>query len=230
MRKKILFVTLLAFAISGVFGKVHALWDPILPTDPVKATFHHPGPTSYWQTTLSMVPDGYDVSNGTYVGWCVDEYHYIYQDSTVDVELYSSYDPNLPTYFITGAGARGTNDFDLVNWIINNKVDENGDPITDWLPVQEAIWYFVNGGGLPTTTTGEYLRQGALNYEASFGTFEPGTGEFMAIVLDTNTGKNQGTIIEVPVSPVPEASTLLLFGSGLSGLLVLARKKGLIRL
>ena len=39
----------------------------------------------------------------------------------------------------------------------------------------------------------------------------------------------QDTIIEVP-NPIPEASTLLLFGSGLSGLLVIARKKGLIRL
>lgn len=31
-------------------------------------------------------------------------------------------------------------------------------------------------------------------------------------------------------APVPEASTLMLFGSGLSGLLFLARRKGLIKL
>ncbi len=69
------------------------------------------------------------------------------------------------------------------------------------------------------------------------GDYVPGAGNIVAVLCyadgynreNEKTFCTQDAIIEVQNS-VPEASTLLLFGSGLSGLLVIAKKKGLIRL
>jgi hypothetical protein len=52
------------------------------------------GTQSYFDTKLTGVPSGYDVANGTYVGWCVDKRTEIsYSPANHEVRLFSSIDP-----------------------------------------------------------------------------------------------------------------------------------------
>jgi len=177
------------------------------------------------------VPSGYDVSNGTYVGWCVDESHTTANNSTKDVYLRNtSYYEGPPDdqftpktsieywrdgtqYFVDGS-------WNIVNYILNHKVGD------DWNSTQLAIWLFVNNHDWDHVKDDADAR--TMIYNAiDFGqAYWPAAGEVIAVAVDA--GENQGTIIEV-TRPVPEASTLLLFGCGLCGLLFFARKKRLIR-
>jgi len=67
-----------------------------LPDFPVNAVFAHWGTESYWDTTISGIggpEEGYYVWDDTWVGWCVDEYDYIYPGTNYEINLSSTYDP-----------------------------------------------------------------------------------------------------------------------------------------
>ncbi len=211
-------VPLIVLTIVAIHHEAAALPELTLPTHLVTARFIYPGAGSYWDVELSGVGSGYSVGDGTYAGWCVDQTGLLSEGSSYTVRLYSSYDPSVPTYLGGGQqGARPRNDFDLVNWIINNRQGYNRED------VQEAIWYFVDGGADPSTPEARELRDAALSHEG----FVRGPGQYVAVVLDPDPAyaqqtKLQHTFIEVPI---PEASTLMLFGSGLCSLLWGVRRK-----
>ena len=69
-----------------------------LPNETVSIKLRNPGPTSYFATNLSNVPEGYDVSNGMYSGWCSDLDHTIAMNRTYNITLYSSYNDTLPSH------------------------------------------------------------------------------------------------------------------------------------
>jgi len=178
-------ILLFIFSVSTAF----AAPSINLPTDPVQAKFDYPGPNSYWKITLSGVDAGYDVSNGAYVGWCVDEDHSISNHATRTVTLYSSYDP---------ANLYSDDDWDLVNWILNHKQG------SDWWDVQRAIWYFIDGGVYPTGYPDaiDMVEDAMVNGE----NFEPGPGQILAVVCWIGVTV-QTTFIEVTVplnNVVPE--------------------------
>ena len=175
------------------------------------------GENSYWTMYLHDLPPGdYDVVEGYYPSWCVDPDHGIKSNNDYHpVYLYSSYDVNMPTDF-------SDPDWDKINYIINNKQGSAPD-------IQKAIWHFVDGlGGTPYTGSDPEVLAMISDANTYGAGFEPESGQLIAVLCDAGEGI-QNTFIEVN-RPVPEASTLLLFGSGLSCLLVLARKKGWIRL
>lgn len=75
------------------------------------------GTDSYFDTTLSGVPSGSDVSDGTYPGWCSDEDHGIHSGTiyTYTMTFISSYDVgNIPSWFADEY-------LDKVNYILNNR-------------------------------------------------------------------------------------------------------------
>jgi hypothetical protein len=189
----------------------------LLPQESVSMKNCGLGQTSYWTMYLHNLPPGdYDVVEGYYPAWCVDPNHVMKSNTDYyPVDLYSSYDANMPAHF-------SDPDWDKVNYIINNKQGTVAD-------IQQAIWHFVDGvGGTPYTGSDPdtlAMITGANTYGQGF---EPDRGQLIAVLCDAGE-ERQNTFIEVN-RPVPEASTLLLFGSGLSSLLVFARKKGLIRL
>ncbi|MCD6468328.1 MAG: hypothetical protein J7L32_03345, partial [Thermoplasmata archaeon] len=149
-----------------------------LPTESVTMVVH-PGSSSYFDTTLSDVPHGYDVTNGTYVGWCCDEDHTITPGTVYSVHLYSSYDPNMPDYFKDP-------DWDMVNYILNHKQGTPDD-------VQAAIWYFIDHGNMPSSQAGKDMVNDALAHGEGF---KPACGQIMAVICDA--GENvQHTFIEV---------------------------------
>jgi len=155
-----------------------------LPSGQVHATFTHYGPSSYWNIELSDVPPGYDVTNGNYVGWCVDSSHHLTNGATHWVTLYSSYE--LPS-----GHRQSGKEWPEVNWIINNK--PSGMSIDD---IQEAIWAFIDGGvktGHPDDI------QDLIDEADTHSDYEPGIGELLAVYVDadTDTVTRQGTFIEV---------------------------------
>jgi len=150
-----------------------------LPPGGFSAVFAYPGPTSYWQVTLANVADGCVVDDGVFVGWCVDEGNYIYPGTVYHPVLYSSYDPNLPSY-------AQDPDWDMVNYILNHKQGTYED-------VQAAIWYFVDGGNWPADPDAQAMINDALAHEG----YVPPAGAIVAIILDLGD-KVQLTIIEVP--------------------------------
>lgn len=95
------------------------------------------GTQSYFNTTLSQVPPGYDVTNGSYLGWCVDSRTNMARSpATHEVRLFSSTTPPVEL-----ADKR----WDMVNYILNHKQGDTTD-------IQQAIWYFINFVGNYTPT------------------------------------------------------------------------------
>ena len=153
-----------------------------LPPNPVTMTVSD-GTDSYFITVLSNVPSGYDVTNSTYLGWCVDRRYTIPRDPTShEVMLYSSCDPDSLPEDIK------YEDWDMVNYILNHK---NG-TMTD---IQDAIWYFINmvDSYTPSTSAGWAMVNDAL---ANGAGFVPGPCEVIAVICYPEE-ETQITIIEL---------------------------------
>ena len=150
-----------------------------LPPNKVSLTVEWPSTECYYYIDLGNVPSGYHVFNGTYIGWCVDEFHVIVPDETYWAKMYSSYDPENP---------HPDEDWDMVNYILNNKQGS-------WEDVQHAIWFFVDGGKWPDSPAAQAMVNEAL---AKGEGFTPGPGQILAVVLYIE-GCVQIPIIEVTV-------------------------------
>jgi hypothetical protein len=163
-----------------------------LPTDVIHAVFYHYGPVSYWETDLSGVPNGYDVNNGAYVGWCVDNHHgLIYPGLDYTIQLFSSYDAG---FFLNHPGWSGNFQYSwpCVNWIINHKDSYSIDQI------QDAIWYYVDGGVDPGGPAHNLIIDAFNNGQ----NYVPQTGDVMAVLCFPNPNNQHGldvqhTFIEV---------------------------------
>ena len=154
-----------------------------LPPGTVNATFNYPGSNSYWSTTLSNVPSGYDVTNAIYVGWCCDETFTINNGATLGVKLYSSYDPLDPYTHNVDPG-----DWNKVNYIINNKQGTADD-------VQAAIWHYIDSNGGNQADPDVIAME--ADADANGGSFVPTPGQLLAVVLYKEG--SQTTFIEVIV-------------------------------
>jgi hypothetical protein len=141
---------------------------------------------SYFDTMLSEVPSGYDVTNGTYHGWCVDvRTEMARTPATHPVFLYSS--TSAPGELANGA-------WNLINYILNHKQGSVQD-------IQQAIWYFasMDSDYAPTSPTAWKIINDTL--ENGNG-FVPSQGEIVAVIcyptiLFPNQPDVQISIIEV---------------------------------
>ena len=161
----------------GVRGCVNPdkIWN--LPTGTitvVMASGAHPGTSNnYFDLTLSGVGTGYDIIDGVWPGWCVDEHIYIYYNTQYTANVYSSYDPNLPSW------ATDDEQWDYINYILNHKAAG-----ATYVDIQSAIWYFSEAGNsVPGGLAGDMVNDALAN-----GTgFRPSSGEFGAIILAIGT-------------------------------------------
>ena len=202
MKIKKLAISLLAFLMfSGVLmTTVSAVaWAPSLPTDPATIEITNPYttplcPSSYpFIIDLSNVDPGFDITDGTYNGWCIDIDNGITREVPYDVMLYSSYD---------GVAPIPDEDWDRINYIINHQQGTGCD-------VQAAIWYFINGGsywwvpGDLFDPSGSVPAMAMVADASTIGVgYEPGEGDILAIVcvpLETYEPPVQIVIIELEI-------------------------------
>ncbi|UCH32350.1 MAG: hypothetical protein JSV05_02940 [Candidatus Bathyarchaeota archaeon] len=124
------------------------------------------GTESTFITELSNVPMGYDVTNGTYLGWCVDvSAEMARSPATHTVILYSSSNP---------PGELINEKWDLLNYILNHKQGTAED-------IQQAIWYFIQMDGSYTPTRS--MAWTIINDTVTHGNgFIPQFGQIMAVI------------------------------------------------
>jgi hypothetical protein len=164
-----------------------------LPDFSVNMVVAHPWhvPPSYLKTTISGtghtgLNDDYNVWDGDWVGWCVDETYHITPGKTYTVKLWSTYDGDMPW---------PNPNWMYVNYIINNK------PATyTWQEMQSAMWYFVDGGAYPSDPDAQAIVDDAI---ANGYGFVPKENQWCAVlcqIIDPATGAElnvQRTFIEV---------------------------------
>jgi len=194
------FITIFLTIISSVSASINVPYIK-LPPDEISMQVDYPGIECYYNVILSDVPIGYHVSNGIYLGWCVDEYHKIIPGETYKATMYSTYDPNNP---------HPDPDWDKVNYILNHKQGTAKD-------IQEAIWYFVDGGNLPSTDAGKAMVNEA---ETNGEGYIPTVGQTLAVVLWINSTTQvpiievsvplQNVVPEYPLGPILGLSTLMI--------------------
>jgi len=148
------------------------------------------GNQSWFDMTLSNIPQGYDVTNNLYLGWCVQKDTNMTRGVNHAVRLYSSYDPAMPEHF------RHDN-WDKVNYLLNHKYGDRES-------IQRVIWYFICNDPFPTNDTDAQAMIADAN--ASGDGFIPSHAQKIAILVDVinDVYSIQRTFIEVSLrSAVP---------------------------
>lgn len=147
---------------------------------------------SHFNTTLSNVPQGYDVTNKTYLGWCIDASILMARNETFEAMLYSSLNPPSGTW--------STARWDMANYILNHKQGNAND-------TQAAIWYFINNTSNFNQTLTAAANATVENALAYGNGFTPGPGQTIAVIVFPmnilpGSGPFQASIIEVSM-PLP---------------------------
>jgi hypothetical protein len=196
-----------ALASTLVFGVSLAFAAGLLNLPPDYVTANH-GPWkggiySTLDITLSDVPDGYDVTNGTYIGWCIEDNWADDPGPDYPVRLMDSTDPSS-----FGPPCSNYNDipWDRVNYLLNHKQGSKWD-------VQLALWAVAQTDyvGRTLTPAAQVMFDEAV---ANGDFFIPAPGQIVAVALcaDGLSGKIdpraiQDTIIEVLVPRGGEGCT-----------------------
>jgi len=169
MIKKLVILGVVIAMILSVSAVVSANTDVNLPNEPVTLNVSNPGANSYFDTTLKNVPDGFDVINATYVGWCTQKDQTIYPNHDYDnTYLYSSYNSSMPGYL-------WHENWSMVNYIINNKQGSS------WHQVQYAIWYVLDMGDHGLNSIGWSMVENATLHGQSYS---PGLFDLLAVIAD----------------------------------------------
>jgi len=184
------FLAFITLAVN-VIGVAYATdTDLNLPPTPVRIEVFD-GTESYFITKLMDVPEGYDVSNGTYLGWCIDTRVEMARSPAQHlVKLYSSLNP---------PGDLANESWDMVNYILNHKRGNATD-------IQQAIWYFINLDTAYTPTSEvawEIINDALSNGEG----YVPSYGEKIAVICYPQyvlPSEVQISIIEVTNTIIPE--------------------------
>jgi hypothetical protein len=178
--KHIAIMMLASLMLSGtLFATVKAAPWPSLPSTQVQLTVVD-GTVSYFMSTLSGVPAGFDVHNGVYPGWCVDRSVVMIRSVSHNVILYSSLSPPSVVSGINWVA---------INYILNHKQG-------DMMDVQNAIWHFTDNytppGGFSAAA------QAMIDAADANPSYDPTTGAVLAVIcLPQNDSSAQNSIIEL---------------------------------
>lgn len=195
MKKKRLTLAESLVVLGCVAGIAQAAGVLNVPTTPVTVT-HGPwqgGTSSTLDVTLADVPIGYDVSDGVYSGWCLENN---LADDPDDGSLLTLMDATDPASFVAPCESFATIPWDKVNYVLNHKVG-------DFFDVQLALWVVAgtNYWGMEPTTEAWVMINEA---DANGSGFMPQPGDVVAVALcadglsgGVDPDGVQDTIIEV---------------------------------
>ncbi len=172
------------YSLTQHWNQTTTMFTLSLPTFPVIINVVN-GTVSYYDLTLSGVPDGYDVTNGHFISWCIQRDTIMPRNKNHNVTLYSSYDPDLPDI---------VKDYEWpqINYILNHK---NG---YDKTAIQEAIWFLTDQ---KSTTNPDALD--LLQEANEFGAdFEPYVDQIIAVIA-IGSPLIQRVIFEVTLPDYP---------------------------
>lgn len=155
-----------------------------LPAAPVTIT-HGPwngnAPYSTLAITLADVPAGFDVTNGIYAGWCIEDNGF-------------SNAPQVSGLLVEPTGAP----WDKINWLLNNWSAYGG-----YYDAQIAIWMLTGTNHTLVTAAAQDIFNAANMFGAGF---VPGAGQYVAVIAFSDNAvydQYQDTIIQVPYMPPP---------------------------
>ena len=152
-------------------------------TGDYQAKYYYPGTLGYWDVEFFNVPSGFDIYDGIFPAWCIQNNVYAYPNTLYDICAFSSYDEaNLPP------SLQGLN-WEAIAWILNHK-----DPNATIYDIQEAIWHYTNG---LNPSDPEALAMIA-DADANSPGYVPGDGELMAVILYVNDNV-QAIFVEVEI-------------------------------
>ena len=159
--------------------------------EPQLATWYgrHYGKYSYWNIFFTnntypypdLPPAIHPAGDNSYVGWCVDRWHYMYTNTVYKVTLYGSYDPTTPAF--------GASDhWDLINFMINERnnptpggpfdgIDWTSKPMKDQF--QFSMWYFSDAIAPPVGSLAEDFIQYAKDHGEDY---IPGHGDYFGVL------------------------------------------------
>jgi hypothetical protein len=162
----------------------------------------HDGELSWFNFTLSDVPPGYDITNGVYPAWCVQQWKEMDPGPNHQVLLKSCYAANLENGF-------ELIDWEKINYIINHKQEKNR------VSVQRAIWYFTDD----LDNTGYPGAQAIVNDTmANSSGYIPQAGELLAVAVEGYADVLQLAFLEL-VIPIPnDFEGLVWYDTNLDGL------------
>jgi hypothetical protein len=121
------------------------------------------GTSSYIRTVLSNIPDGYDIVDGTFNGWCADKFNTIYTNTNYPgtQALSSLYPNNLPGTWPTKWEAIAS-----ANWIFNTYPPTDDPAVYTKAEIQDALWILFDSddGYVSTTVNGALLAAAAADH------------------------------------------------------------------
>jgi len=174
-----------------------------LPPGPVAVTHGtwNAGPNSTIEITLSSVPSGYDVRNGTYAGWCIEDNK---QDDSPPGSLLTLLDSTDDQPLACDPGGFPGVPWDEINYLLNHQQGALGDIPATIEDVQAAMW-IVAGTNNASPTFPETINANALVADARlYGPgFTPTDSDVAAVILCADglgPAPYQDTIIEVLLS------------------------------
>jgi len=136
-----------------------------LPTDLVTMNVVY-GNISYFDMTLSDIPAGFDIINGTYHGWCVQKNMDMTKHVNHAVLLYSSTTQDQPKEY-------QTIHWDSINYLLNHKAGNR-------TSIQQAIWYFTNNEECSSNADAYAM---IIDAELHSSGFIPSPGELIAVPI-----------------------------------------------
>jgi PKD repeat protein len=186
MKKLLLAIGICIFMIcSSVVINVAA--QPIirLPSESVTMTAVYTS-ESWFILTLSNIPAGFDITDGPYMGWCVEISKTMSLNVDHTVKLYSTYESAIPLI---------SENWDKVNYVINHYED----PLTNRHSIQDVIWKLICDDPLQENNT--YTMELYNDTNANGEGFIPSAGEKIAVLADVVVQSKdvQLTILEVPL-------------------------------
>jgi hypothetical protein len=159
------------------------------------------GIQDYFDITLSNVPDGYDLANGVYPGWCVQKAIAMVLNVDHSIYLYSSLSDSLPADFQEMP-------WDKINYIINHK---NGASRTS---IQNAIWCYTDNESCENDSVALALYNAAYNYS---GPYIPQVGDVVALPIK-GWQRIQLTFLELVIPPPKTLEGFVWYDSNSNGI------------